>query len=240
MNDELVYGNEPTYNKSAVMWAVLVTLGVGMAWGVASVFTGWRLAWVALGVAVVVAMAWKPAAYEPSIKSAFWAVLLVFLSAGVALGTATMVGKQHISGRELKTDPGLLQSAVRDWMYVNDEITDPLAQVEPVEEQVQSSEDASNDQGPTDTQDANEQEPPEAEPAPPPIRTEVLVRERIANMDEAGQRDIVAWYVRQPGGQQGRQSAVTRAWRAMDIVWLLASGWIAFRLCAPARDEDDE
>lgn len=240
MNDELVYGNEPTYNKSAVMWALLVTLGVGMAWGIASVFTGWRLAWAALGVAVVIAMAWKPAAYEPSVKSAVWAVLLVFLSAGVALGTATMVGKQHVSGRELRTDPGLLKSAVRDWMYANDEITDPLAVLEQAKLDAQETIDADEPgQDSAETQ-ATEEPQAEPEPAPKPVRTEVLVRERIANMDEAGQRDIVAWYVRQPGGQQGRQSTVTRAWRVMDAVWLLAAGWIAFRLCAPAREDGEE
>ncbi len=240
MNDELVYGSEPTYRRSAVGWAVLIALGAGMVWGLASVWLNMKLAWLALGVAVVVAMAWRGAAYEPSRKTAVGSAALLLLAAAAAWGTGAMVGRQHISGSELKYDPGLLTSAVRDWMFTQGEIEDPLAEVETDHDADDT--DTDDPDGPPALDEATEDEAEQVQPedAPPPIRPEAQVRRRIAEMTDAQKREVMAWYVNQPGGQAARRKVAQRAWGLLDYAWIAAGAFLAFRLSCPPRDDEDE
>ncbi|MEM7577799.1 MAG: hypothetical protein AAF328_10015 [Planctomycetota bacterium] len=236
MNDELVYGTEPTFRRGVVGWALLVTLGLGMAWGLASVWTGWGLAWVAPLAALVAAWLWREAATVRSTRTAMGAAALLVLSCAAAWGTATMVGRQHVPSRELDLNPGLVTSAVRDWMFAEGQIVDPLAELAEADAgQAGLATDESEAEGIRTTTETSEA-------APTPLRPEAQVRKRLATMDDAEKKRIVAWYVNQPGGQATRREAGQRAWRWTAVVWIAAGAWLAFRLSGPhgTDDEDDE
>lgn len=236
MNDELVYGTEPTVRRGVVGWAVVVALGLGMAWGLASVFSGWRLAWLAPVVALAIAWAWRDAAAVRTRGTAMGAAALVLLSCAAAWGSAALVGRQTVTSREMELDPGLVTTAVRDWMFAEGNILDPLEHGA-----LDETEDAENEEDPTD-REAAEAIPEVAETeadAAPPLRPEAQVRQRLATMDDAEKKRIVAWYVNKPGGQVARREVTQRAWRWTDAVWVLAGAWLAFRLSGPRASEED-
>ncbi|MEM9753162.1 MAG: hypothetical protein AAF916_07225 [Planctomycetota bacterium] len=235
MNDELVYGTEPTFRGGVVGWALVVALGVGIAWGLASIWTGWRLAWAAPLAALVIAYAWREAAAVRTQRTALGAAALLLLSTISAWGCATLVGRQHVSSRELTNEPGLVTNAVRDWMFAEGQIIDPLAATHDDGDQTTGDEE-SDDRPIEDEADASSG----LADGSPPLRPEAQVRKRLANMDDAEKKRIVAWYVNQPGGQAARREATQRAWRWTDLVWVAAGAWLAFRLNGPGRSGDDD
>ena len=249
MNSEetLVYGSETVYRRGVVGWAVLVAVGVGMVWGLASVFTGWRLAWLAPLVALAIGRAWRDAPWEPTRGTAVWAAALMILSAGLAWGTAALVGRQHITTAELEDDPGLVLNAVRDWMYHRNEIVDLLSETTfdsagvATEAKLEAFDAAAPAPPQGDLADAINQGPGEPLSAPP-MRPEKQVRQRLADMTDAQKQDVVAWYIQQPGGQATRRTASERVWRWSDWIWVAAGAWLAFRRSSGAgvATEDDD
>ncbi|MEM8781801.1 MAG: hypothetical protein AAGE65_03005 [Planctomycetota bacterium] len=239
MNDELVYGSEPTYRRGVVGWALVIALGLGMAWGLASVFSGWRLAWAAPLVGLAVAWSWRQAAWSPSRGTALGAAALLALSAGVAWGTATMVGRQHVSAGELEQDPGLVTSAAVAWMETKGLLVDPIAELEArrAEAKAQAEEDTPSAAEPG--KDDAETQPP-ANASPPPVRPETQARRFLETLGDAEQQEIVAWYVNRPGGQAVRRETARRAWRWTDLIWVLAGTWLVFRLSSGRPDADED
>ncbi|MEM9753532.1 MAG: hypothetical protein AAF916_09120 [Planctomycetota bacterium] len=252
MNDELVYGSEAALRRNEAIWALVVAIGLGVAWGFASIWTGWRLAWLAPLAGLGLALLWRSAVASPSRGTALGAAGLLVLSSAAAWGTSALVGRQMVSTNELENDPGLVVSAVRDWMFAEGDLVDPIqaqeeakaaaraaAEAEPSEPETEAT------PAPTlvipnhDAQPESDTEAPVASSVPPTVRVETQVRRRLSEMSDDEKRKIVAWYVNQPGGQDARRTVSDRAWRWIDLLWIVAGMWLAYRFSASASSTDD-
>lgn len=219
MHEELVYGTPSTYRASEVRWAIGAALAAGIVWGLLSVGSGWRLVWLAPLIGAALGWVWRPAAYEPTQKTATWAVALMLLAALLSWATAATIGGRYISGRELTRDPGLVHTATHYWMFTHDQFPKPVL--------------------PSDD-NAGFEESTEVEEVILPIRTDLLVQQRIAEMDTAAKREVVAWYLAQPGGDAARQSATRHGWRLMDLAWITIACWLALRIASSGIVEEDD
>lgn len=207
---------------NALLLGGVTALGAGFVWGGLEVISGYRLAWLAPLLGVVMGLVLREFIRVPPRRAGTLALVLTFAALLLGRATVSQLGAHYVSTREVRDDPYLVYGALEARMRAQRSFPAPL-------------------QARLDRLVAAAPGPPgDGEGGEVVLLGQDLylaVRQRMADMDDAQKRDVVQWWLNEAPGVVPRAARRRLLLALSDALWWGAALALAYWL-SQKREHD--